>query len=176
MIMNEEKKTLTLTLPFVDFKDSEKNSYERNSYDSNGTFFVRNKVGCFEIVVVAGDTNNDVWNGIVPEGVTEQLFSQLLGWQQIDRFHEINARISELQDTLKEVIEYNAEYLKARLDSMQDSTLRIVDDICRIDSQLFTELTDIKELATAKPQESAKGNDGYVNQEILLQIIKEVKK
>lgn len=176
MIMNKEQKTLTLTLPFVDLKDSEKNSYERNSYDNNGAFFVRNKVGCFEIVVVSGDNNNDVWNSSIPEGVTEQLFSQLLEWQQINRFHEIHARISELQDSLKDMMEYNAGCLKARLESVQDSTRCIEESISRIDGSLFSELADIKELAAVKIQESAKANGGYVDQETLLQIIKEVKK
>ena len=176
MIMNKEQKTLTLTLPFVDLKDSEKNSYERNSYDNNGVFFVRNKVGRFEIVVVGGDNNNDVWNSSIPEGVTEQLFSQLLEWQQINRFHEIHARISELQDSLKDMMEYNVGCLKARLESVQDSARCIEESVSRIDGSLLSELADIKELAAVKIQESAKANGGYVDQETLLQIIKEVKK
>jgi hypothetical protein len=31
--------TLTFTLPFVDFKGAEKNSFERNSYNELGTYY-----------------------------------------------------------------------------------------------------------------------------------------
>jgi hypothetical protein len=60
MKQNEEQKTLTLTLPFLDFKDTDVNINPKDSYKDSGIYFVRSNVGEY-LIACAVKENQDAW-------------------------------------------------------------------------------------------------------------------
>lgn len=163
-----KKMTLTLTLPFVDFKGTQKNSFERNSYNELGTYFIRNRMGSHEIVVVSGDTDNDVWCNPIPEAVTEQFFVQSIEEQQADKFDAINKRMDEMRELIIKAMDIQTATIRSDINEVCDTVRYIKEDT--------EQLLNSAEVCEPKPKEVFRSARGYVNEDVLLQIIKEMKK
>ena len=162
--MEKKEKTLTLTLPFVDLKGTDKESAVASSYKTNGMYFVRNRHGLHEIASV-NIKKDDVWVCPLPPTLGEVFFMQDVEQEQADKFEDMNERIDRMHSELISALLGKSEAIKSVKDLMQMNYDRL--------GQLSL---DIEDLSTAKQPDNDKPKGGYVDQETLLQIIKEVKK
>lgn len=162
--MEKKEKTLTLTLSFVDLKGTDKESNFASSYEKDGLFFVRNRHGLHEVVSV-DVMKDDVWVCPLPPMLEEVFFMQGVEQEQADKFKEMNERIDRMHSELIGALLGKSEAIKSVKELMQMNYDR-----------LGKVSLDVEELSIGKPSDSDKPKGGYVDQETLLQIIKEVKK
>lgn len=167
--MKEEKqKTLTLTLPFVDFMCTDLDYTSLNSYEKDGTFFVRSNLGTYEIVNVCKKENN-IWFNPLPPIAYNDFFMQDIEQEQADKFEEMNERIDRMHSELIAALLDKSEAIKG--------SFKTVKELMQMNYDRLGQLSlDIEDLSTAKQPDNYKPKGGYVDQETLLQIIKEVKK
>jgi hypothetical protein len=167
MKQNKKPETLTLTLPFVDFTGTDKSSNKSDSYDSDGVFFVHDKNGEFLITQVNKEEGY-AWINPLPSSVNEHFFKQTIEFEQADEFKQLGSLISDL-----------GEHLAGRLSMMSDSTEEKLNYIINTTSNIeegIEKLPSIEEHLSSIKSESDHPKGGYVDQDTLLQIIKEVKR
>lgn len=162
--MEKKEQTLTLTLPFVDLKGTNKESNVVSSYEKNGMYFVRNRQGLHEVVSV-DIMKDDVWVCPLPPMLEEVFFMQGVEQEHADKFEEMNERIDRMLSEQMEALLGNLEAIKSVKELMQMNYDR-----------LEKVSLDVEEFSIGNPSDSDKPKGGYVDQETLLQIIKEVKK
>ena len=166
MKQNEEQKTLTLTLPFLDFKDTDINISNEATYKKSGIYFVQNAVGEHLIVSVIKE-NADVWIWPLPPSIQESFSQQHIEQQQTDKFALLHQQLSEIHDDIS-----------TRLDEQHSIVRNDIKDVCHIANRIEDNvgiLSNIEEHLSSINPSTGHPNGGYVNQDILLQIIKEVK-
>ncbi len=167
MKQNEEQKTLTLTLPFLDFKDTDVNIDSKDSYKESGIYFVRNNVGEY-LIASAVKENQDAWIWPLPAGVQENFVKQTMKKEQDDRFELLLQKLSDIHNEIS-----------ARLDEQYSHIRTNINDICYITKRI-KENSDILEAIEKRLPSNDSNPDrpsgGYVDQDVLLQIIKEVKR
>lgn len=167
MKQNKKPETLTLTLPFVDFNGTDKLSDKSDSYESDGVFFVRDKNGEFLITQVNKE-GGSAWINLMPPSVNEHFFKQTIEFEQADEFKQLGSLISDL-----------GEHLAGRLSMMSDPTEEKLNHIINTISNIeegIEKLPSIEEHLSSIKSESEHPKGGYVDQDTLLQIIKEVKR
>lgn len=162
--MEKKEQTLTLTLPLVDLKGTDKESNVASSYEKNGMYFVRNRQGLHEVVSV-DIMKDDVWVCPLPPMLEEVFFMQGVEQEHADKFEEMNERIDRMHSEQMEALLGNLEAIKSVKELMQMNYDR-----------LGKVSLDVEEFSIGNPSDSDKPKGGYVDQETLLQIIKEVKK
>lgn len=162
--MEKKELLLTLTLPLVDLKGTDKESNVVSSYEKNGIYFVRNRQGLHEVVSV-DIMRDDVWVCPLPPMLEEVFFMQVVEQEQENKFEEMIERIDRMHSELIEYLTGNLAAIKSVKELMQMNYDR-----------LGKVSLDVEELSIDKPSDSDKPKGGYVDQETLLQIIKEVKK
>ena len=163
----EEQKTLTLTLPFIDFKDTSINTESKDSYEKSGLYFVRAGSGEHLIISVMKEEGN-VWSWPLPPGVTEFFCQQHTEQQQADKFEQLEQRLMNIHNDIL-----------ARLDEQHSVVRNDVKDVCYIANRIEDNvgiLANIEEHPSSNNPNSEHPNGGYVDQDVLLQIIKEVKR
>ena len=166
--MEKKEQTLTLTLPFVDFKGTDKESDVASSYKTNGMYFVRNRHGLHEIASV-NIKKDDVWVCPLPPTLGEVFFMQNVEQEQADKFEEMNERIDRMHSELIAALLDKSETIKGSIKSVKELMQMNYDRLGKVS-------LDVEELSIDKPSDSDKPKGGYVDQETLLQLIKEVKK
>ena len=162
---NEDQKTLTL--PFLDFKDTDVNINSKNAYEKNGIYFVRNTVGEYIIVSVIKEEDN-VWVWSLPPALQESFFQQNMEQQQADKFEQLEQRLMNIHNDIL-----------ARLDEQYSVVRNDVKDVCYIANRIEDNvgiLANIEEHLSSNNPNSEHPNGGYVDQDVLLQIIKDVKR
>ena len=162
---NEYQKTLTL--PFLDFKDTDVNINSKNAYEKNGLYFVRNTVGEYIIVSVIKEEDN-VWVWSLPPALQESFFQQNMEQQQADKFEQLEQRLMNIHNDIL-----------ARLDEQHSVVRNDIKDVCYIANRIEDNvgiLANIEEHLSSNNPKSEHPNGGYVDQDVLLQIIKEVKR
>lgn len=162
--MGKKEWTLTLTLPLVDLKGTDKESSVASSYEKNGLYFVRNRQGLHEVVSV-DIQKDDVWVCSLPPMLEEVFFMQGVEQEHADKFEGMNERIDRMHSELIEYLTGNLEAIKSVKELMQMN----YDRLGKVD-------LDVEELSIGKPSDGDNPKGGYVDQKTLLQIIKEVKK
>ena len=167
MKQNKKPETLTLTLPFVDFTDTDKLSDKSDSYESDGVFFVRDKNGEFLITQVNKEEGS-AWINLMPPSVNEHFFKQTIEVKQIDNFNQLSSQLSELREFLAEGLTRMSDSTKEKLNYIINTTSNIEEGIEKLPS--------IEEHLSSIKSESDHPKGGYVDQDTLLQIIKEVKR
>lgn len=167
MKQNEEQKTLTLTLPFLDFKDADINISNEATYKKSGIYFVQNAVGEHLIVSVTKE-NADVWLWPLPPSLQESLSQQHIEQQQTDKFALLHQQLSDIHNDIAQ-----------RLDEQHCIVRNDIKDVCYIANRIEDNvgiLANIEEHLSSNNPNTERPNGGYVDQNILLQIIKEVKR
>lgn len=162
--MEKKEQTLTLTLPFVDLKGTDKESAVASSYKTNGMYFVRNRHGLHEIASV-DIIKGDVWLCPLPPTLEEVFFMQDVEQEQADKFEEMNERIDRMHSEQIEYLIGNLEAIKSAKELIQMNYDR-----------LGKVSLEVEELSIDKQSDIDKPKGGYVDQGTLLQIIKEVKR
>ena len=164
MVHNEEQKTLTL--PFLDFKDKCVNICSENAYEKNGIYFVRNSIGEYVIVSVIKEENSvNIW-GLPP--LQESFFQRDMEQQQADKFEQLEQRLMNIHNDIF-----------AQLDEQHSIVRNDIKDVCYIANRIEDNvgiLANIEEHLSSNSPTSERPNGGYVDQDVLLQIIKEVKR
>ena len=166
MVHNEDKKTLTLTLPFIDFKDTGINTESKDSYEKSGLYFVRVGSGEHLLISVMKEEGH-VWSWPLPPGVTEVFCQQHTEKQQADKFEQLEQRLMNIHNDIF-----------ARLDEQHSIVRNDIKDVCYIANRIEDNvgiLANIEEHLSSNSPNSERPNGGYVDQDVLLQIIKEVK-
>lgn len=167
MKQNEEQKTLTLTLPYLDFKDAGINISNKATYKKNGVYFVRSEVGEYVIATITeGDEN--AWICTLPPSLQESLFQQNMEQQQTDKFALLHQQLSDIHNDIAQ-----------RLDEQHSIVRNDIKDVCYIANRIEDNvgiLANIEEHLSSNNPNTEHPNGGYVDQDILLQIIKEVKR
>ena len=166
--MEKKEQTLTLTLPFVDLKGTDKESDVVSSYEKDGVYFVRNGHGLHEVVSV-DIQKNDTWVCPLPLAVQETFFMQRLEQEQADKFEEMNERIDRMHSELIAALLDKSKAIKGSIKSVKELMQKNYDRLGKVSF-------DVEELSIDKQSDSDKPKGGYVDQETLLQLIKEVKK
>lgn len=167
MKQNKKPETLTLTMPFVDFTGTDKSSNKSDSYDSDGVFFVHDKNGEFLITQVNKEEGY-AWINPLPSSVNEHFFKQTIEVEQIDNFKQLSSQLSELREYLAEGLSRMSDSTKEKLNYIINTTSNIEEGI--------EKLPIIEEHLSSIRSESEHSKGGYVDQDTLLQIIKEVKR
>ena len=166
MEQNKEEKKLTLTLPFLDFKDASVNINSKDSYKNNGLYFVQNASREYFIVSVIKEDNN-IWSWPLPLGVQESFTKQHMGQEQAGKFEQLEQRLMNIHNDIS-----------ARLDEQHDRECNYIKDVYNIANRIEDNvgiLANIEEHLSSNNQNSNHPNGGYVDQDVLLEIIKEVK-
>lgn len=166
--MEKKERTLTLTLPLVDLKGTDKESSVASSYEKNGLYFVRNRQGLHEVVSV-DIQKDDVWVCPLPPMLEEVFFIQGVEQEQSDKFKEMNERIDRMHSELIATLLDKSEAIKGSIKSVKELMQMNYDRLGKVS-------LDVEEFSIGNPSDSDKPKGGYVDQETLLQIIKEVKK
>lgn len=164
---NKEQKTLTLTLPYLDLKDASININSKNAYEKNGIYFVRNAVGEYIIVSVIKEEDN-VWIWPLPPSLQESFFQQNMEQQQTDKFEHLEQLLTNIHDNIAK-----------RLDEQHSIVRNDIKDVYYIANQIEDNvgiLANIEEHLSSNNPNSEHPNGGYVDQDVLLQIIKEMKR
>lgn len=164
---NEDQKTLTLTLPFIDFKDTSISAESKDSYEKSGLYFVRVGSGEHLIISVMKEEGN-VWSWPLPPGATEVFSQQHTEKQQADKFEQLEQRLMNIHNDIF-----------ARLDEQHSIVRRDIAEVCHIANSIEDSvgiLANIEENLSSTNPNSGHPNGGYVDQDVLLQIIKEVKR
>lgn len=167
MEQDEDQKTLTLTLPFIDFKDTSISAESKDSYEKSGLYFVRAGSGEHLITSVMKEEGN-VWSWPLPPGVTEFFCQQHTEQQQADKFEQLEQRLMNIHNDIF-----------ARLDEHHDQVRNDIKEVCHIANRIEDNvgiLANIEEHLSSNTPNSEHPNGGYVDQDVLLQIIKEVKR
>lgn len=167
MVHNEDQKTLTLTLPFIDFKDTGISIESKDSYEKSGLYFVRAGSGEHFIISVMKEEGN-VWSWPLPPVVTEVFCQQHTEKQQADKFEQLEQRLMNIHNDIF-----------ARLDEQHDQVRNDIKEVCYIANRIEDNvgiLANIEEHLSSNTPNSEHPNGGYVDQDVLLQIIKEVKR
>ena len=165
MVHNEDQKTLTL--PFLDFKDTDVNINHKNAYEKNGIYFVRNTVGEYLIVSVIKEECNVCVLGL-PPALQESFFQQNMEQQQADKFEQLEQRLMNIHNDIF-----------ARLDEQHDQVRNDIKEVCYIANRIEDNvgiLANIEDHLSSNSPNSERPIGGYVDQDVLLQIIKEVKR
>ena len=165
--MKQDEEQKTLTLPFLDFKDTDVNINSKNAYEKNGIYFVRNTVGEYIIVSVIKEEDN-VWVWSLPPALQESFFQQNMEQQQADKFEQLEQRLMNIHNDIF-----------ARLDEQHSIVRNDIKDVCYIANRIEDNvgvLANIEEHLSSNNPKSEHPNGGYVDQDVLLQIIKEVKR
>lgn len=164
---NENQKTLTLTLPFIDFKGTVISAESKDSYEKSGLYFVRAGSGEHLITSVMKEEGN-VWSWPLPPGVTEFFCQQHTEKQQSDKFEQLEQRLMNIHNDIL-----------ARLDEQHSVVRNDIKDVYYIANRIEDNvgiLANIEEHLSSNNPNSERPNGGYVDQDVLLQIIKEVKR
>lgn len=167
MKQDEEQKTLTLTLPFIDFKDTGISTESKDSYEKSGLYFVRSGSGEHLIISVMKEEGN-VWFWPLPPSVTEFFCQQHTEKQQADTFEQLEQRLMIIHNDIF-----------ARLDEQHNQVRNDIKEVCYIANRIEDNvgiLANIEEHLSSNNPNSERPNGGYVDQDVLLQIIKEVKR
>ena len=163
----ENRPTLTLTLPFIELPSGLK-AFERNSYDEEGTFFVKDHDGVFHLVYV-GFENNEVWDcPLIPELCnlfTEQITKDRLA-QELDSIKEVFNNKTIL------LLDYIEETARGVVKNIEQETNRLS---CKIED-LNSELSQIKTFPDKEKQVQTSHSKGFITEEALIEIIKDVRK
>lgn len=167
MKQNKKPETLTLTLPFVDFTGTDKSSNRTDSYSSDGVFFVHDKDGGYSIAQVNKEENY-VWINPMPTSVCVDFFKQTIEVEQIDNFKQLSSQLSEIREYLAEGLARMSDSTKEKLNYIINTTSNIEEGIEKLPS--------IEEHLSSIKSETNHPKGGYVDQDTLLQIIKEVKR
>lgn len=167
MKQDEEQKTLTLTLPFIDFKGTSISAESKDSYEKSGLYFVRVGSGEHLITSVMKEEGN-VWSWPLPPGVTEVFCQQHTEKQQADKFEQLGQQLMNIHNDIL-----------ARLDEQYSVVRNDIKDVCYIANRIEDNvgvLANTEEHLSSNNPKSERQNGGYVDQDVLLQIIKEVKR
>jgi hypothetical protein len=163
----ENRPTLTLTLPFIELPSGLK-AFERSTYDEEGTFFVKDHDGVFHLVWV-GSEDSGVWNcPLIPE--LGNLFTEQI----------TEDRLAQELDSIKEVFDNEKNFL---LDYIKETACGVVENIeqetnrlsCKI-GDLNSELSQIKTFLDKEKQVQTSNSKGFITEEALIDIIKNVRK
>ena len=163
----ENRPTLTLTLPLIELPSGLK-AFERSTYDEEGTFFVKDHDGVFHLVYV-GFENNEVWDcPLIPELCN--LFTEQI----------TEDRLAQELDSIKDVFDNEKKFL---LDYIKETACGVVENIeqetnrlsCKI-GDLNSELSQIKTSLDKEKQVQTSHSKGFITEETLIEIIKDVRK
>ena len=160
---DREQKMLTLTLPFLDFKYTDVKVSDKDAYEKNGIYFVRNTLGEYVIAAITeGDEKAWIWD--LPPSLQESFFQQDMENQQAEKFKQLEQRLMDIHNDIAN-----------RLDEQHSIVRNDIKDVCHITNRIEDNvgtLANIEEhLSSINPN-----TGGYVDQDVLLQIIKEVKR
>lgn len=164
---NYEEKTLTLTLPFLDFKGTDVDTGSMRTYNMSGHYFVRNTIGEFLIASVNKEENN-LWVHPVVPGLLETFFHQDMEQQSTNKLQQLEQRLIDIHNDIF-----------AKLDEQQHIVRSDIHDVCHIANRIEDNvgiLANIEEHLSSCNPNTEHPNGGYVDQDVLLQIIKEVKR
>ena len=167
MKQDEEQKTLTLTLPFLDFKDTNVSSESKDSYKKSGLYFVRSGSGEHLITSVMKEEGN-VWVWPLPPGVTEVFCQQHTEKQQADKFEQLEQRLIDIHNDIATRLDEQHSIIRMDIDKVHHMANRIENKVCSI--------AKTEEHLSSNNPNTERPNGGYVDQDVLLQIIKEVKR
>lgn len=164
--MKQYEEQKTLTLPFLDFKDIYVDISSENAYKKNGIYFVRNPIGEYIIVSVIKEENSvHIW-GLPP--LQESFFQRDMEQQQADKFEQLEQRLMNIHNDIF-----------ARLDEQHNIVRNDIKEVCYIANRIEDNvgiLANIEEHLSSNSPNSERPNGGYVDQDVLLQIVKEVKR
>lgn len=164
---DREQKMLTLTLPFLDFKYTDVKVSDKDAYEKNGIYFVRNTLGEYVIASIKeGDENAWIWD--LPPSLQESFFQQDMEEQQAEKFKQLEQRLMDIHNDIS-----------TRLDEQHSIVRNDIKEVCHIANRIEDNagiLLNIKEHLSSINPNTGHPNGGYVDQDVLLQIIKEVKR
>ena len=163
----ENRPTLTLTLPLIELPSGLK-TFERSTYDEEGTFFVKDHDGAFHLVCV-GFKNNDIWDcPLIPELCnlfTEQITEDRLA-QELDSIKKVFDNKTIL------LLDYIKETACGVVENIEQETNRLS---CKIED-LNSKLSQIKTFPDKEKQVQTSNSKGFITEEALIEIIKDVRK
>lgn len=160
---NEDQKTLTL--PFLDFKDTGININSKNAYEKNGIYFVRTTIGEYIIVSVIKEENNvSAW--ALPPALQESFFQRNMEQQQADKFEQLEQRLMNIHNDIANRLDEQHSIVRNDIKDVYNIANRIEDNVGI--------LANIEEHLSSNTPNSERPDGGYVDQDVLLQIIKEV--
>lgn len=165
MKQNEEQKTLTL--PFLDFKDTNVSTESIDSYKKSGLYFVRCGSGEYLIASVMKEEGN-VWVWPLPPSVTEVFCQQHTEKQQADKFEHLEQHLIAIHNDIATRLDEQHSIIRMDIDKVHHMANRIENKVCSI--------AKAEEHLSSNNPNTERPNGGYVDQDVLLQIIKEVKR
>lgn len=167
MKQNEKQKTLTLTLPFLDFKGTNVSTESIDSYKKSGLYFVRYGSGEHLIASVMKEEGN-VWIWPLPPSVTESFCQQHTEKQQADNIDQLTQRLIDIHDDISTRLDKQHSLIRMDIDKVYHMANLIKDNVCSI--------AKTEEHLSSNSPNAERPNGGYVDQDVLLQIIKEIKR
>ena len=160
---NQERPTVTLTFPLVEIP-KDKSPWEADAYSELGIFFVKNSEGIYYIVDVC-KKEGSVPETILPPAVCNQITTQLVERKQESLFEKIQEQIdehhTELMALLLEAKACKQHMFEEILETVASEHAKTRDDLAAICSS---------NTSTAQPSK------GYISEEALVQLVKEIKK
>lgn len=160
---NQERPITTLSFPLVELP-KDKTPWEADAYSEFGVFLVKDNEGIYHIVDVCKKTGS-LPEVMLPPSVCNHIVVQMEERKQESIFKKIQEQIDERQrevlDLLLEVKNHKQHMLEGILDTVESEHAKTREDLTAICSS---------NTSAAQPSK------GYISEEALVQLVKEIKK
>lgn len=160
---SQERPIITLSFPLIELP-KDKSPWEADAYSEFGIFFVRDNDGIYNIVDVCKETGT-LPSIILPPSVCSSIIVQMEERKQESMLSKIQEQLDgnqkELLALLLEAKAYKQHILEEKIHTFTSELSKTRDDLVA----LCTSNT-----STAQPSK------GYISEEALVQLVKEIKK
>ena len=160
---SQERPIITLSFPLVELP-KDKSPWEADAYSKPGVFFVKDNEGIYHIVDVCKETGS-LPEAVLPPSVCNYITEQVEERKQESMLSKIQEQLDnnqkELLALLLEAKAHKQHMLKEILDTVESEHDKIREDLAAICSN---------NTSAAQPSK------GYISEEALVQLVKEIKK
>lgn len=157
---------LTLELPYLEFDTNV--IYDHNLYDKDGVYFVKDKKGIFHLVEV--DKSRFCAGGNpLPASVCYMLVVGKTVSSLDEKFKSIDESIGNLSSSLTHCANMLSDHTTQKIEVLDNRVLRGFEFIQKL-------LEDIQSKNQDKPKTEEAPSKGYISEEALVEIIKNVRK
>lgn len=157
---------LTLKLPYLEFDTN--NVYDYNLYDKDGIYFVKDKVGIFHLVEVSLKDANAYGNAL-PANVCNMLIVGKTVSSLDEKFKSIDESIGNLSSSLTHCANMLSDHTTQKIEVLDNRVLRHFEFIQGL-------LEDIQSKIQERPKTEEAPSKGYISEDALVEIIKNVRK
>lgn len=171
--MNQLK--LSLSLPVIELPEGKK-AWDCNSYEESGMYFVKDSIGAYHFVEVQLKEQN-VIDFLFPPKICNYLQEQEFIYSMKDLVKELNDVVENSRDGILERIDYLGAQMQSSIIELVEHEDRVKEDLTHIHDESRDQILHmIDEKAVDKDFLKAQLSTGFISENALVEIVKNVRK